>query len=57
MSVEEICERIGADSLAFISEAGLSRAIGLTRTCLACFDGAYPAGVPEEEVEEGLVAV
>ena len=56
MSVDEIRERIGADSLSFISEAGLSRAIGLTRTCLACFDGAYPAGVPEEEVEESLVA-
>ncbi len=55
MSVEEIQQRIGADSLAFISEAGLARAIGLAKTCLACFNGDYPAGHPGEEVaKEGL---
>ncbi len=47
MGVETIRQRIGADSLHFISEAGLTRAIGLARTCLACFDGRYPAGTPE----------
>ena len=48
MSTEEICELIGADSLAYISEPGLARAIGLPTTCLACFDGSYPAGHPGE---------
>ena len=52
LSVEEMRSRIGADSLAFISEAGLSRAIGLPRTCLACFDGQYPAGHPGEDAEK-----
>ncbi len=47
MGVETIRQRIGADSLHFLSEAGLTRAIGLGRTCLACFDGRYPAGRPD----------
>ncbi len=55
MSVDEIRRRIGADTLHFLSEPGLARAIALGRTCLACFDGHYPAGHPGEEAEkEGL---
>ena len=46
MSIGDIRDLIGADSLAYISEAGLARAIGLETTCLACFDGLYPAGHP-----------
>jgi amidophosphoribosyltransferase len=53
MGVETIRQRIGADSLHFISEAGLARAIGLPRTCLACFNGRYPAGTPEGTSEKG----
>lgn len=49
LSVEQIREKIGADSLHYISEAGLSKAIGLAKTCLACFNGAYPAGHPDKE--------
>ena len=52
MGVETIRQRIGADSLHFISEAGLGRAIGLPRTCLACFNGRYPAGMPEGASEK-----
>lgn len=52
MTLDEIRVRIGADSLAYISEAGLSRAIGLASTCLACFNGQYRAGLPGEEREE-----
>jgi amidophosphoribosyltransferase len=48
-SIEEIRQLIGSDSLAFISEAGLRRAVGLAGLCLACFNGQYPAGTPEEE--------
>ena len=55
MGVEEIRRRIGADSLAFISEAGLARAIAVGRTCLACFNGRYPAGHPGDDLgKEGL---
>ena len=52
LSVEEIRERIDADSLSFISEEGLGAAIGLSRTCTACFNGHYPAGHPGEEAEK-----
>ncbi|WP_117237488.1 amidophosphoribosyltransferase [Thermus sediminis] len=46
-SVEEIRAYIGADSLAFLSEEGVRRAIR-GPVCLACFNGRYPAGVPVE---------
>ena len=55
MSISEIRDRIGADSLAFISEAGLARAINIGTTCLACFNGNYPAGHPgDDHGKEGL---
>ena len=55
MTTEEICANIGADSLSYISEAGLARAVGLAKTCLACFNGAYEAGRPEEGLEVSLL--
>jgi amidophosphoribosyltransferase len=55
MDVEEMRAHIGADSLAFISESGLTRAIDVGRTCLACFNGRYPAGHPgDDHGKEGL---
>lgn len=51
LSVEEIRQRIGATTLAYLSEAGLQRALGLPGACLACFDGRYPAGKPQAESE------
>ncbi|HKI58535.1 MAG TPA: amidophosphoribosyltransferase [Trueperaceae bacterium] len=57
MSVEQIRQRIGADSLHFLSEKGLSRAIALQRTCLACFNGNYLAGHPGEEAEKDALAL
>ena len=52
-SVAEMAKIIGVDSLAFISIAGLYRAMGHTRSqddpqfCDACFTGDYPLGDPE----------
>ena len=60
LSIEDIRQKISADSLAYISEAGLTKAIGLARTCLACFNGNYQAGYPEDEAnsdKEVLVSV
>ena len=49
MSVADMCNEIGADSLAFISINGLYRAMGeanrnsdLPQFCDACFTGDYP---------------
>lgn len=41
MSIDEICQRIGADSLGYISIEGLKRACGKCRLsfCTACFTG------------------
>ncbi len=52
-SVEEIRDEIGADSLGFISLAGLTEAttIPAGQLCRACFDGKYP--IPVAEAERG----
>jgi amidophosphoribosyltransferase len=53
LSVEEIRESIGADSLGFVSLEGLIDATTLPagQLCRACFDGEYP--VPVSESEQG----
>jgi amidophosphoribosyltransferase len=53
LSVEEIRDSIGADSLGFVSLGGLIEATTLpaARLCRACFDGDYP--IPVSESEQG----
>jgi amidophosphoribosyltransferase len=48
MSVEEIRQYIGADSLGYLSLQGLVRAIGVKKDklCCACLDGKYPVEIP-----------
>ncbi|EPH07230.1 amidophosphoribosyltransferase [Propionibacterium sp. oral taxon 192 str. F0372] len=50
MSIEQICQAIGADSLGYISLTGLQEAVGLSAQvlCSACFDGKYPIRIPEK---------
>ena len=47
-TADEICKVIGADSLSYISQEGLIKAVGLpcegSGLCMACFTGKYPAG-------------
>jgi amidophosphoribosyltransferase len=46
-SVAEVEKLIGADSLQYLSKAGLFRAVrNVTGFCMACFDGDYPVPVP-----------
>ena len=40
--VEEIRQLVGADSLHYLSEDGLKRALGDRPACMACFTGEYP---------------
>lgn len=56
MSVEEMAERIGVDSLAFISIDGLYRAMGKVKRdenepqyCDACFTGDYPIALTDHD--------
>ena len=59
MTVAEICESIGADSLGYVSVEGLTQSTGIPagQLCRACFDGVYPVPVPGQVVaEEELVA-
>jgi amidophosphoribosyltransferase len=50
-SVDEIRERLGADSLSYLSDDQLVERIGLPRNrlCLSSFTGEYPIPVPYEE--------
>ncbi len=49
LSVAQIRDFLGADSLKYISHAGLVRAVGGPKSefCMACFDGKYPIPIPQ----------
>lgn len=55
MSVSEICDYIGADSLAFLSLDGLVESIGMHEDapygglCVAYFNGDYPTALDDYE--------
>ncbi|HEY2508963.1 MAG TPA: amidophosphoribosyltransferase [Streptosporangiaceae bacterium] len=51
LTVEEIRQSIGADTLGFVSLAGLIEAtkVPASQLCHACFDGEYPVPVAEDE--------
>ena len=50
MTIPEIAEHIGADSLGYLSLDGVKRiaADASCKFCTACFDGEYPVDVPKE---------
>ena len=50
MTVEEICDHIGADSIGYLSHSGLIKAVDVSRdeVCMACFTGDYPVPVQLE---------
>src|SRR5215475_2566858 len=52
---EEICKFLGADSLGYISLAGLKQAVGDTENtfCTSCYTGVYPTDLVQLEVREG----
>ncbi|MCX2726156.1 amidophosphoribosyltransferase [Thermomicrobium sp. 4228-Ro] len=56
LSVEEIGQAIGADSIGYLSLEGLFRAIGLPadRFCAACLTGRYPVPIPPEHFQRRL---
>jgi amidophosphoribosyltransferase len=60
LSVQEMQEFIGADSLAFLSLDGMMRAVGSSEGyCNACFTGEYPIPVHEAQAKlsfEGALA-
>ena len=57
-SVDEICQMIGADSLAYLSLEGLRNAVqgGHRDFCSACFTGQYPTALNGDEDQQDLVA-
>ena len=46
-SVEEIADKIGADSLGYLPESELKNLIGSENFCSACFNGVYPTPIPD----------
>ncbi len=54
---EEICKFIGADSLGYLSLAGLKQAVNDTKGnyCTSCYTGVYPTDLVQLEVRKGIV--
>lgn len=59
LNIDQIRERIGADSLGYLSLRGLIRAVGLTRghMCMACLDGRYPIPLPEGSLSKDIFEI
>lgn len=57
MSIEEVCEHVGADSLGFISIPGIVDAVGFPRDemCLGCVTGKYPVDIAGEQRRDGTM--
>jgi len=57
LTIDEIRESIGADSLGFVSLTGLIEAttVPAANLCRACFDGDYPIPVAEDEKGKHLL--
>lgn len=55
LSVEEIRDFVGAESLSYLSEEALVAASGRPRSelCMACFDGRYPVPIPPSQAAAG----
>jgi len=49
-TIDEICRYITADSVGYLSEEGLLKSVGASRTnfCKACFAGEYPVAFPKQ---------
>ncbi len=55
LSVDEICKRVKADSLYYLSLEGMMRAVGREEGyCQACFTGRYPLDVDLASVKTGF---
>ncbi|MDR1322732.1 MAG: amidophosphoribosyltransferase [Gracilibacteraceae bacterium] len=57
MDVEGIRRFIGADSLYYLSEAGLRAALRDRDYCMACFTGVYPVAPPRGQCKDSLESV
>lgn len=66
-TVDQICQKLGADSIAFLSQEGLQKVLNKNSSenkyCLACFNGKYPVDPmekisiePTDELGTGLSA-
>lgn len=54
-TVDEICQKVGADSLTYLSVDGMMRAVGSAEGyCQACFTGNYPVPVDLSSAKTGF---
>ena len=54
-TVEEICEFIGADTLAFLSVDAMLQCVPPAGYCTACFTGEYPVAIPDSFGREKFI--
>lgn len=48
MSIDELCEYMGSDSLEYLSISNLKKALGGEDFCFGCLSGEYPVETPEK---------
>lgn len=54
-TIEEVCKKIGADSLGYLDGERLHELIGGDRNyCDACFSGKYPVDPPKDDIRNAL---
>ena len=54
-TVDEICEFIGADTLAFLSVDAMLQCVPPAGYCTACFTGEYPVAIPDSFGREKFI--
>jgi len=57
MSIEEICKKIGADQLIYLTLEDLEDVVGpeYRHFCKACFTGIYPIPIPKNQGKDSLI--
>jgi amidophosphoribosyltransferase len=56
MSLDELQAWLGVDSLVYLSEEDMRQVAANASVCMACFNGDYPAGRPEEFASAAALA-
>ena len=52
MDLDDLTGWVGADSIGYLSLAGLLEATGTAQACASCFDGSFPAGLPDDQADK-----
>lgn len=52
MDLGDLADWVGADSIGYLSLTGLLEATGTALACTSCFDGSFPASLPDDQMDK-----